>query len=283
MSNEHRELHALIDGYVDGELSAGDRQRMERHLEACERCLVEVESTLALQAQARALPREVAPPRDLWPEIRARLEEAHPAEPVMDRIHAGVIPIQLARQPRPVRWQGWMGRAAAAVALVAISSGVTMQLMRRSAAPEQLAVAPAPTSAPAMAAGPRPDAAPASPEAGPTAVAPPPRGASPAAAARPAASGSLPASLAAFQAGDADYRGAVETLHTAFRQQRGRLSPETVATIERNLGIIDQAIAESQAALRADPSNPEIPLLLSGIYRKKVELLQHAVQLQSRT
>jgi hypothetical protein len=56
-----------------------------------------------------------------------------------------------------------------------------------------------------------------------------------------------------------------------------------VATIEKNLQIIDQAIAESRAALARDPNNPDLPLMLSGVYQTKVELLQHAVQLSSRT
>jgi hypothetical protein len=87
--------------------------------------------------------------------------------------------------------------------------------------------------------------------------------------------------LAAFAPTEAEYQDAVAVLYAELRATEGRLSPETIATVEANLRIIDQAIAESRAALRADPSNAQIPLMLSGVYRKKVELLQNAVQLSS--
>ena len=89
--------------------------------------------------------------------------------------------------------------------------------------------------------------------------------------------------LAAFAPTEAEYQDAVAALYAELRATRGSLSPETIATVDANLRIIDEAIAESRAALRADPSNARIPLLLSGVYRKKVELLQHAVRLSSRT
>ena len=88
---------------------------------------------------------------------------------------------------------------------------------------------------------------------------------------------------AAFAPTEVEYQDAVAALYAELRATRGNLSPETIATVDANLRIIDEAIAESRAALRADPSNARIPLLLSGVYRKKVELLQHAVRLSART
>ncbi|HET8656859.1 MAG TPA: hypothetical protein VFL93_15150 [Longimicrobiaceae bacterium] len=93
----------------------------------------------------------------------------------------------------------------------------------------------------------------------------------------------LPAGLAAFHGSDGQYRAAVEQLQADFEARRDRLSPATVATIEKNLKIIDQAIAESRAALAADPNNADLPLMLSGVYQTKLELLQKAVRISSRT
>ena len=91
------------------------------------------------------------------------------------------------------------------------------------------------------------------------------------------------ADLSTFRAGAGGFEGAVEGLRTTFESHRDRLSPETVKIIEQNLAIIDKAIAESRAALEKDPNDPDLPLLLSGVYRQKLELLQHAVALQARS
>jgi hypothetical protein len=225
---------------------------VERHLERCAECAAEVESLLVLRARTRDLPREIAPGRDLWPEIQARIQAA-PARKVEapERLVGaadGVIDLA-ARRGRVVRWNGAFGRAAAVIALVVLSSGATAYLLRgRGAVP--VAVAPA--------------------------------------APQPQATGNVRLAadrrdLAAFRAGTGGFDGAVEELRTTFDSQRDRLSPETVKIIEQNLAIIDRAIAESRAALERDPNDPDLPLLLSGVYRQKLELLQHAVQLQARS
>lgn len=87
--------------------------------------------------------------------------------------------------------------------------------------------------------------------------------------------------LAAFAGTEAEYQGAVRALEAELEARRAELSPHTVAVIEENLRIIDAAIAEARAALAADPGNPDVPLMLSTVYRKKVELLERAVTLPS--
>jgi anti-sigma factor RsiW len=87
--------------------------------------------------------------------------------------------------------------------------------------------------------------------------------------------------LAAFASTETEYQSAVRALETELEARRGQLSPQTVATIEENLRIIDAAIAETRAVLEADPGNADVPLMLSTVYRKKVELLERAVTLPS--
>jgi anti-sigma factor RsiW len=252
MNLDHSGVQALLDEYIDGGLAAAERDEVERHLEGCAECAAEVESLLTLRARTRALPREIAPGRDLWPEIQARIQAAPaPRVEAPERLVGaadGVIDLA-ARRGRAIRWSGAFGRAAAVIALIAISSGGTAYLLRgRGAAP--VAVAPAAT--------------------------------------QPRASGNVRLAadrhdLATFRAGAGGFEGAVEELRTTFESQRDRLSPETVRIIEQNLVIIDRAIAESRAALEKDPNDPDLPLLLSGVYRQKLELLQHAVELQARS
>ena len=78
---------------------------------------------------------------------------------------------------------------------------------------------------------------------------------------------------------EAEYVSQTETLSELLERQRDQLAPETIATLERNLAIIDAAIADSRAALAADPSNPELETLLRAGYEQKVALLERAAQL----
>ncbi|MDH3498174.1 MAG: zf-HC2 domain-containing protein [Gemmatimonadota bacterium] len=106
-------IGVLLDDYLSGTLRAGDRTEVERHLEACPTCAREAETLRRLLADARALPRSIAPPRDLWRGIDARLEEERPARSGRRFIRV---------RPRLL--------AAAAVVLVAVTAAVAVQLAR---------------------------------------------------------------------------------------------------------------------------------------------------------
>jgi anti-sigma factor RsiW len=61
-----------LSEYIDGELGAEERSRVERHLAGCGDCAGLVAELRAVAAEAAALP-EVPPTRDLWPGIQGRL------------------------------------------------------------------------------------------------------------------------------------------------------------------------------------------------------------------
>jgi anti-sigma factor RsiW len=88
---------------------------------------------------------------------------------------------------------------------------------------------------------------------------------------------------AAVRAVDDSYAGVVEELTTTLHAQRGSLAPSTIATIERTLRIIDEAIAEARRALAADPGNAALLDVLSANYEQKVQLLRRASELPART
>ncbi len=77
----------------------------------------------------------------------------------------------------------------------------------------------------------------------------------------------------------ADFQRATDELSRILAVERGRLRPETVALLERNLVVIDAAIAESRAALARDPANADLRRLFVAASRHKVELLQWATRL----
>lgn len=101
----------------------------------------------------------------------------------------------------------------------------------------------------------------------------------------PAPTSPLPAearprtALAAFAPAETEYRRAVDELAAVLKSRRGELAPETVATLERNLAIIDEAIRQSRAALEADPNSAQIAQMLTYAYDAKVETLRRAVSL----
>jgi len=78
---------------------------------------------------------------------------------------------------------------------------------------------------------------------------------------------------------EARYVAQARELGELLERQRELLAPETVEALERNLEIIDAAIADSRAALAADPSNQELEMLLRAGYEQKVDLLERVTRL----
>ena len=78
---------------------------------------------------------------------------------------------------------------------------------------------------------------------------------------------------------EARYVEQARSLAELLERERGQLAPATVEVLERNLAIIDAAIAESRAALAADPSNQELETLLRAGHEQKVALLEQAARL----
>ncbi len=70
------EFKNKLDDFVDGYLSGGDHLEWERHLLRCSDCREEVDQLRSLIGDAARLPAEVAPARDLWPGIAARMKNA---------------------------------------------------------------------------------------------------------------------------------------------------------------------------------------------------------------
>jgi hypothetical protein len=68
----------------------------------------------------------------------------------------------------------------------------------------------------------------------------------------------------------------------ALRESAAEFAPETRAVIEHNLTVIDEAIAQTRAALDADPRNPRLARRLASGYRERIALLQQALRLPAR-
>ncbi|MEM7416713.1 MAG: zf-HC2 domain-containing protein [Gemmatimonadota bacterium] len=65
-------------------------------------------------------------------------------------------------------------------------------------------------------------------------------------------------------------------LESTLEEAQGILDPNTIRVIERNLAVIEQAIADSQEALRLDPGNDYLSEHLNRVYERKLTYLRDA-------
>jgi anti-sigma-K factor RskA len=78
---------------------------------------------------------------------------------------------------------------------------------------------------------------------------------------------------------EAHYEKAIKGLEAIANSEQSELDPRTAATLQKNLAVIDQAISESRAAVRAQPaSEPAQQSLIDG-FKTKIGLLQDTVAL----
>ena len=73
-----------------------------------------------------------------------------------------------------------------------------------------------------------------------------------------------------------DLEEAAAELTLAFVQRRGLLAQELLAVYDENLGVIDDAIRRSRAALAVEPDDPHLHDVLVQAYRHKLTVLRRA-------
>lgn len=73
------------------------------------------------------------------------------------------------------------------------------------------------------------------------------------------------------------FEKAIADLEKVAKANQSALDPGTSKTIEKNLGIIDQAIAENRAAVKAEPASVAARETLFEALRQKVSVLQDTI------
>jgi hypothetical protein len=63
-----------LHDYVDGDLNATEMRAIEAHIAHCTDCRTKLESLRDLLTRVAALPKEIAPTRDAWRELRSEIE-----------------------------------------------------------------------------------------------------------------------------------------------------------------------------------------------------------------
>lgn len=67
-------------------------------------------------------------------------------------------------------------------------------------------------------------------------------------------------------------------LEQTLDEARAVLDPNTVRVLERNLGVIEQAIEDSMLALQQDPGNDFLAAHLDRVYERKLTYLRDAAR-----
>jgi anti-sigma factor RsiW len=269
---------AALPDYLEGTLDGSLRASVERHLRECVRCAGLVRDLENIRDEAAALP-DLVPSRDLWAGIEAR-------------IAAQVIPMA-ARPERQRRLApAWMGIAAAA--LIVSTAGITYLLTARSFRPGgDTRVAVGTPASQTQATSPATPGAttPTAESAGagvPQSMPAQADRAHPAQRSTETSRSGVPATLASQNrpgpaTSDAVYGREIEMLQNIVKQRKTQLDSSTVAVIQKNLEIIDAAIAQSRAALARDPASRMLSQQLTHALDKKVELLRTAAMLPVST
>ncbi len=84
-----------------------------------------------------------------------------------------------------------------------------------------------------------------------------------------------------FAQAEKHYQSAIAKLEEAARADNDAIDADTAAILSTNLQVIDQAIAESRAALKAEPQSTPARDHLFGALRQKVLVLQETVALMN--
>jgi anti-sigma factor RsiW len=114
-------------------------------------------------------------------------------------------------------------------------------------------------------AGPAPQTAQSAPATAPAAAATDPR--------------ALESATTAVEAAQDQFEKAIADLEKVAKANQQVLDPATSTTIDKNLGILDQAIAENRAAVKTDPTSVAARETLFETLRQKVNLLQDTITL----
>lgn len=257
---------------LERDVDEATRAALEAHALSCEECGSLLSDLRKLRIDASNLP-TLTPECDLWTGIS-------------ERIDAPVIPLRGSNESSAAsrrRWRRWASLAAAAVVLVAISSLTTHYLTLRTAGTRtsevlatnrsggqslsdatsssaRAADVPQPLDSGAMRSAPRATST-----------------------ARPEPAATPTRLVSNKPSAEQVYATEIARLHAIVQQRRAELDPVTISVIERNLKVIDDAIAQCKLALQKDPASRFLMESLNNALETKVELLRTAALLPARS
>ena len=245
MTTNHDFWVDRLSAWLDDDLPPREAEAVRDHLDGCPSCAAIATDLREVRERARALG-DHEPDVDLWEGISARLGEDPLADEVIDltaRLGSA------ARRPpaaeaAPARRGIWMTPPKlAAAAVVLLAGGWALGSTRTPPSPFEDATTVAQSAAPARSV----------------------------------------VSEASDLLGEATLGARLAELESSVRRNFEGLSPETRQVLERNLAVIDRALAESLAAIRAEPENEYLRDHLSTSLRRREAALSAAASLLDRS
>jgi hypothetical protein len=233
---------AWIQERSDGTLGSLRRADLDRHLDECAACRAFAADLHAIQDAAESL-EPLAPPDRVWLQLAGRL------------LHEGRVSPPPAAPAAPARHVALLAIAAALI--LAVGASIVVMLPRAGAKSGSSAGATVPAAQPGNAAG----------------------------------DDNVQSVESEFRLAEQHYQNAIAKLEQAARLDAPAtagqsaddqtIDPQTAAMLQKNLQVIDQAIAESRAALRSEPQSAPARDSLFDALRRKVALLQDTIALMN--
>lgn len=255
--------------YLEHEMDDATRAALERHALSCAECGALLTDLRKLRIDAVNLP-ELAPSRDLWSGIAARIEA--PVVPIG--------PVRQAEQARRLLARPWTRVAVIAASLAAAAGlGYFAAGGPKTDVPGTRPIAQLPETLPSVVVAP-PDSTPGTQARAPVGDG---RIATPNSAPAAVTPRSIVAAQLAVATLTADYDREIARLRVLIDQRRNQLDPATVAIIEKNLQVIDTAIVECKRAIARDPASRFLIESLNQSLQTKMELMRTAALMPSRT
>jgi hypothetical protein len=241
-----------LSDYLERDVDEPTRASMDAHAVECAECGSLLTDLRSLRLGAANLP-ELVPSRDLWNGIAERIE----TPVILMRAQRAEGPLAHSKR----RMRVWAGLAAAG--LVAVTATVTHELTKRSivATPPVAVATVTPSSPTTPAVTPNRDTVP---------------------AIRPAASAPTATLVSDRPSAQQTYDTEIARLRVVVARRRPQLDSTTIAVIEYNLKVIDDAIRQCKLALRKDPGSQFLMESLNDALDNKVQLLRTAATLPSK-
>jgi len=235
----HPNENALHD-YVDGAGSPAERSTIDQHLATCASCRQLVDDLREIARAVTSLElRE--PPVRAWSRIERaiKLEREHGVASPDGSRDARAGGGDDTRKAGLYTWAPWLAAAAALVLATVVGLRVV---------PGRQGATPAPADASATG--------------------------------NTSAAGNAAASVESeLRLAESHYENAIKGLEQITKADDQSLDPQTAATLQKNLAVIDEAISESRAAIRSQPANEPAQQSLIENFKTKISLLQDTVAL----
>jgi hypothetical protein len=238
------EFEAMVPDLLEGTLSPRELERMDAHRLDCDECDALAADLVDIKTKAANLP-TLSASRDLWGGIASRIEAEvveFPRTPLPGEV-AAIVPVPVPAEPLSINRsalsrgprRAWT-MAAAATVLMAATAGITWSVAVRNA-PEAATLAESLSTPRVM-------------------------------------EGITEARAVSRTSMQAAYDKEIADLRKIVDENKADLDSATAAVLERNLKVIDDAIAECKAALTASPGSAFLLDRLNDAYSTKLRTLR---------